>query len=99
MGEVVTAEEVEGSGKLLKLSVNFGPEIGTKTIFSGIKKWYTPSSVQGRKLAFITNLLPKKFRIGEAEYESSGMIMAADNGEEAVLFQFDKDLPPGAIVR
>ncbi len=99
VGEVTEAAEVPGSEKLLKLTVNFGQETGLRTIFSGIKKWYNPSSLQGRKLAFITNLPPKKFKIKTEEYESEGMILAADSGEEAILYQFDKEVEPGSVVR
>ena len=53
VGEVREVGEVEGSNKLLKLTVDFGPEIGQKTIFSGIKKWYTADSIKNRKFIFI----------------------------------------------
>ncbi len=98
IGEVREAEEVGGSEKLLKLTVDFGPEIGTKTIYSGIKKWYTPDSLLARKLIFIINLLPKKFKINGQEFESEGMIIAADSNNEAVLYNFDKDVLSGSIV-
>jgi methionyl-tRNA synthetase len=97
VGEVTDAEDVKDSNRLLRLTVNFGPETGTRTIFAGIKKWYTPSSVRGRKLIFVTNLLPKRFKIGDQELESQGMLVAAGN-EDCVLYAFDKDLEPGALV-
>ncbi|MCL4397985.1 methionine--tRNA ligase [Patescibacteria group bacterium] len=99
IGEVAEASVVEGSEKLLKLTVNFGSEIGVRTIFAGIKKWYTPSSVKARKLVFITNLLPKKFKINGQEFESQGMLLAADGHDEAALYTFDKDPQPGTKIR
>lgn len=99
VGEVKEVGEVEGSEKLLKLTVFFGEEVGTREIFSGIKKWYSPASLQGKKLGFIINLQPKTFKIGQNEYTSNGMILAADNGGEAVLYSFDKDVLPGSVIK
>lgn len=96
VGEVVEAKEVEGREKLLEIKVDFGDEV--RTIYAGIGKWYTPESLVGRKLIFVTNLEPKKFKIGEKEYVSEGMMMAA--GEEtATLYVFDQDLPNGTVLR
>lgn len=97
VGEIVGAKEVEGSEKLLELIVDLGEE--KRTIFAGIKKWYTPSKLVGRKLVFVANLAPKTFKIGENEYTSNGMMVAAGCDDEAVLYTFDKDLPSGTILR
>lgn len=98
VGEVVEAKELELSRNLLELVVDFGSELGRKTIYAGIKKWYQPESLVGRKLIFVVNLEPKKFKIGDLEYESQGM-MVASGENEAVLYTFDKDLPSGTMVR
>lgn len=94
VGEVVEATAVEESPKLVQLSVNFGEELGTKTIFAGVRKWYEPEKLVGRKFMFVVNLAPKEFKFGISE----GMIIAAGD-EEAVLYSFDKDLPAGAVVK
>lgn len=94
VGEVVDAVEAEGSNKLLELKVDFSSELGVKTIFSGIKKWYTADSVRGRKFLFCVNLEPKVFKIGDQELLSEGMIIAVGD-EEAILYTFDKDVPAG----
>lgn len=99
VGLVKEAVDIEGSDKLLKLTVDFGPEIGTRTVFSGIKQWYTPEQLTGKKYMFIVNLAPKVIKIGNEEYESQGMIIAADSGKEAILYNFDTDLPEGSIIR
>lgn len=99
VGEVEEANEVAGSEKLVKLEVDFGPEIGTKTIFAGIKEWYEHASLIGRKLAFVVNLEPKKFVIDEEEHVSEGMLIAADREGKAVLYTFDQDLPPGVRLK
>lgn len=97
IGEIVLVKEVLGSEKLLELQVNFGEEIGERTIYAGIKKWYEGKSLIGRKLIFVINLAPKVFKISDREYTSEGMLMAAGEGE-AVLYSFDKDLAPGTEV-
>lgn len=97
VGEVKTAQKVEGSTKLLKLEVFFGEEVGTKTIFSGIAQWYDPEKVAGRKLIFVINLQPKKFVINGVQLESQGMLVAAGD-ETASLYIFDQDLPAGSVV-
>lgn len=73
VGTVIECVEKEGSDKLLKLTVDFGDE-GKKTIFSGIKKWYTPEDLTDKQFIFIINLEPRKIM---DEY-SEGMLMAAD---------------------
>lgn len=98
VGEILEAKEVEGSGKLVELVVDFGPGIGKKTIYAGIRKWYEPASLKGRKLVFVVNLEPKRFKIEGRELMSEGMVVAA-GGEEAVLYTFDKDLTNGTILR
>lgn len=98
VGEVVAAQEVEGSEKLVEMMVDFGPEIGKRTIYAGIKKWYSPEKLVSRRLAFVVNLAPKTFRFRDREYVSEGMMLAA-GGDEATLYKFDKKLEPGAIIR
>jgi methionyl-tRNA synthetase len=78
MGEVTAAEVPEGSNHVIKLTVDFGSEVGIKTIFSGIKAWYSAEQMVGKKLPFVVNLEPKK--MGSLGY-SEGMLMAAITGE------------------
>lgn len=98
VGEILGAEEVVGSDKLVKLEVNLGEEIGKRTIFAGIKAWYAPETLVGRKLAFCINLAPKTFKIGDQEYVSEGMLVAA-GADRAYLYSFDGDLPVGSVLR
>lgn len=74
VGQIVAAEVPEGSNKLIKFSVNFGGEIGQKTIFSGIKEWYNPEELVGVKTMWVVNLAPKKTPFGDSE----GMLFACD---------------------
>lgn len=98
MGKIIEATEVEGSDKLIRCLVNFG-ELGTRVIFSGVKKWYKADDLVGKILPYIVNLIPRKM-FGE---ESQGMLMAIDatdkNGDvEAILLNPEKEIEPGTKI-
>lgn len=99
VGEIIEAEKVENSDKLIKMKVDFG-EFGTKRVFSGIYKWYKPNDLMGKKTVFVTNMEPRKI-MGE---ESEAMIFAASADATAAkaasfsLILLDKDLPNGTKV-
>lgn len=95
IGEIKEAIEVEGSEKLLRLQVDFGEE-NLRTVFSGIKKWYSPTDLVGKKTVFVTNITPRKI-MGE---ESQAMIFGAEDqdGENMSVLFLDKDLPVGSKV-
>ncbi len=95
IGEIKEAIEVEGSEKLLRLQVDFGEE-NLRTVFSGIKKWYSQTDLIGKKTIFVTNISPRKI-MGE---ESQAMIFGAEDetGENMSLLFLDKDLPAGSKV-
>ena len=95
VGEVVACEVVKESKKLLKETISFGSE--TRTILSGIRKWYKPEDMVGKKVVVVMNLAPKKI----AGYESQGMIVAAESpdGEMVSLLGPDsKDMPAGSEI-
>jgi methionyl-tRNA synthetase len=94
-GTVLTAERVEKSNKLLRLTVDIGTEV--RQIVAGIGKTYAPETLIGRKVAIVANLAPRKlFGI-----ESQGMILAASFGEEGqpALVSFLEDVPNGARLK
>lgn len=74
VGQIVEAIVPEGSNKLIQFRVDFGSEIGQKTIFSGIKEWYNPDELVGVKTMWVVNLAPKKTPFGDSE----GMLFACD---------------------
>jgi methionyl-tRNA synthetase len=80
VGEIVAAEEVEGSDKLLKLQIDIGFE--KRTILSGIREQYSPDDIIGQKVSIIANLKPKKMM----GIESNGMVLMAEDGEGKLLF-------------
>ena len=77
IGEILSAEKIEGSDKLLKLSVDMGEE-NPRQIVSGIFSYFPdPQSLVGKKCAFAANLEPRKLM----GLESQGMILAVSGGE------------------
>jgi methionine--tRNA ligase beta chain len=99
VGEIKSAEPVEGSEKLLKLMVDFGEKDATdlpavKQILSGIAKWYTPESLIGKKLIFVTNLEPRMMM----GMESQGMILAGDGENGPVMITPLSDIKPGTLL-
>lgn len=98
VGKIVTAEKVEKADKLLKFSVQIGEE--TRTIVSGIAKFYTPEEMVGKNVVVVYNLKPAKLR----GIESQGMLLCAcekdEKGEERiVLVTPEKPVMSGSTVR
>ena len=102
IGEIKEAIEVDGSDKLLRLRVDFGEE-NLRNVFSGIKRWYSPTDLIGKKTVFVTNIIPRKI-MGE---ESQAMIFASsakatdsqvELSEIVSLLIPDQDLPNGSKV-
>ena len=75
VGKVIASEKVEKSDKLLKNTVQIGDE--TRTVVSGIAKFYTPEQMVGKRVVVVTNLKPAKLR----GIVSEGMILCAENAE------------------
>lgn len=96
VGEVVEAAEVVNSRKLLKLTVDFGPETGKRTVFAGlVPSGYTTSSVLNKKFIFLVNLKPKKIM----EEESEGMMLAGDVDHKAIIITVPNEVPSGTVIR
>jgi len=104
VGTVVKAFVPEWSEKLLEFEVDFGQEsgIGTRTILSGVKKWYGPEDFEGKQFVFLVNLAAKKMGPGE----SQGMMLMADtvNGnpgdvEKPTLIPLSEKVEDGTVVR
>lgn len=75
VGEVIESSEVKKSKKLLRNIVKIGDE--ERVIFSGIKEWYSPEDIVGKKVVVVYNLAPRKM-MGEMSY---GMILCAEDAE------------------
>lgn len=96
VGQVLTAERVPKSDKLLRLTVDVG-EAEPRQILAGIAEHYEPEALVGRKLVIVANLKPRKLR----GLESQGMVLAASIGDEGrpVLATFTEDVPNGARLK
>ncbi len=93
VGEIMHAEPVEGSEKLLKLNVKFGTE--ERQILSGIAKFLSPEDLIGKKVPFVTNLKPRMMM----GLESNGMILAAsDSDGHFSLLNVNPDIASGTHV-
>jgi len=95
VGEVIDAKDFEESEKLLELTVDLGDDYGEKTIFAGIKKWYSSEEIKGKKMLFLANLEHRKM-MGR---ESQGMMLAVDDEGKPLLITLDDDYKPGLMVR
>jgi methionyl-tRNA synthetase len=93
VGEITSAEKVEGTAKLLKMMVDIGTE--KRQIVAGIAETYTPEQLIGKKIVFVANLKPAVVR----GVESQGMLLAADVEGKAFIPLFDTDIPTGSRVR
>ena len=93
IGEIIACEEVKKSKKLLCSQVKIGSEV--RQIVSGIKAWYTPEQMVGKKVMVVTNLKPAKL----AGLLSEGMILCAgDDEDNLALMVPEKDMKPGSEV-
>ena len=93
VGEIIACEAVEKSKKLLCSQVRIGSQV--KQIVSGIRKFYTPEEMVGKKVMVLVNLKPAKL----AGVLSEGMLLCAEdeNGQLALVVP-EKSMPSGAEI-
>ncbi|OYT89735.1 MAG: methionine--tRNA ligase [Burkholderiales bacterium PBB6] len=77
IAKIVKAEHVEGSDKLLRLTLDVG-EGRLRNVFSGIKSAYQPEALEGKLTVMVANLAPRKMKFGISE----GMVLAASHADE-----------------
>ena len=94
VANVLDAKFVEGSDKLLQLTLDLGNE--KRNVFSGIRSAYDPAKLIGRQVVMIANLEPRKMRFGVSE----GMVLCAskDDGPEVFLLSPDNGAQAGMKV-
>ncbi|MFC2158065.1 methionine--tRNA ligase [Acidobacteriota bacterium] len=92
VAQILEAERVEGTDKLLKLKVDLGDE--QRQLVAGVAQEYSPEELVGKKLGIIANLEPATIR----GVESQGMILAAEVGGKAVIAFYPDDVPPGSKI-
>ena len=92
VAEVLAAELHPNADKLLVLKVSIGDE--ERQIVAGIRAWYEPASLVGKKIIIVKNLQPATLR----GVESQGMLLAASNENDLSLLTLDRDLPAGSKI-
>ena len=92
VGQILEAEKIEGSRKLIRLRVDMGTEV--RQVVAGIAEAYEPAGLLNRKVVVVANLKPAKLM----GVESNGMIMAGNLDGEPILLQFLEDVPPGSKI-
>jgi methionyl-tRNA synthetase len=95
VAKVVDCQLIPKSDKLLLLKLDDGAGENLRQVCSGIRAWYAPEDLIGKKIIVVANLKPAKLR----GVESQGMILAADAGEAARVIFVDEDVPVGSKVR
>jgi methionyl-tRNA synthetase len=86
IARVIEARSVEGSNKLLQLTLDLGGQ--RRTVFSGIRSSYQPEQLIGRLVVMIANLAPRKMRFGV----SQGMVLCAGGDDDSAgIFLLDAD--------
>jgi methionyl-tRNA synthetase len=92
VAEILEAERVEGTDKLLKIKISLGDE--QRQMVAGIAETYAPEDLPGKKLIVIINLKPAVIR----GVESNAMLLAADLEGKAYIPFFVEDIPAGSKV-
>ena len=93
VGQILEAEKIEGSRKLIKLRVDIGTEV--RQVVAGIAEAYEPASLLNRKVVIVANLKPAKLM----GVESNGMVVAASVDGKPVLATFTEEVPNGALLK
>lgn len=110
VGTVIKAEVPEWSHWVIKLTVDFGEEVGRRTVFAGVLGFYKTGELEGRQMPFLVNIEPKK--IGLKGDFSEGMMLAANlrldkavevlegemSDEKPVLFALSEKVPNGTKI-
>jgi methionyl-tRNA synthetase len=94
VARIEAAEIVDGSDKLLKLTVDAG-EPETRTVVAGIREHYSPDDLPGKSIILVANLKPRKI-FGVL---SQGMSLLAEDGDKLSFLTPSDDMPPGTTVR
>ena len=93
VGEIIACEAVEKSKKLLCSQVKIGSQV--KQIVSGIRKYYSPEEMVGKKVMVLVNLKPAKL----AGVLSEGMLLCAEDADgNLALLTPEKPMPAGAEI-
>ncbi|MCH4247496.1 MAG: methionine--tRNA ligase [Acinetobacter populi] len=90
VAQVLQADFVEGSDKLLQLTLDVG-ETESRNVFSGIRSQYAPEDLIGKLVVMVANLAPRKMRFGI----SNGMVLCAGNDQGLYIISPESGAKPG----
>lgn len=90
VAHVIACNHVEGADKLLQFTLDVG-EAQPRNVFSGIRKFYEPEQLQGKKVICVTNLAPRKMKFGISE----GMILSSGDPKTGLVVM---TLPDEAVI-
>ncbi len=99
VGLIKSAEMVPDTDKLIKCIIDFGEDIGERVIVSGIREWYEPEDLVGKRLPYLINLAPRNLR----GVVSEGMLLAGsiikDSGDkDLALMELSAGVPQGTTI-
>ena len=92
IGEILEVNPHPNADKLYVLIVDLGGE--KRQLVAGLKGYYEPEEMIGKKIVVVTNLQPASLR----GVESRGMLLAAQSGQVISLLTVDKDVPAGSKI-
>ena len=100
IAKVLEAERVEGSEKLIKMSLDVGDkdeagEFVPRQVLAGIGKTYEPADLIGKQIVIVANLEPRSLM----GLESHGMIVAGSDDQGVVIVTPERELPPGTKLK
>ncbi len=93
VGQILAAEKIAGSRKLIKLMVDIGTEV--RQVVAGIADAYDAAGLVNKKVVLVANMKPTKLM----GVESNGMVVAASVEGRPVLATFSEDVPNGALLK
>lgn len=92
VAKILEVHPIPGRDRLYRIKVSLGNE--ERYIISGIREYYKPEELLGKKIILIKNLEPRMI----AGYESRGMLLAAFDGNSLSLLTVDRDIPEGTLI-
>lgn len=95
VGKIVEASVPLWSEKLIRYVIDLGEEVGTRVLFSGIRKWYSPEDLVGKMVPVIVNMEPKKMGTETSE----GMVIMADSDDGPKMIFMEETIVPGTVIR